>query len=475
MNSTESLLTKSRNLAKGLTRVFLVIVACLPMLALGSTNLRVVSWNINRTVGSNNPSTAQQPSLAKIINYLNPDIWVINELGGNSSGYNSAAEQAALVSFINANVTIYGANPQAGVNYYVYVGTQSDNFISNAIVSKYPILSTSVRNDSLRGFYASNINVNGQTVGVFFTHLKAGSTASDGLSRQTEADGDSAYVNTWKSANPGKPFFMCGDWNESEDPNNTPNYGPIGTTLSNGEAYHPITTMKSPGVSDPKPASVKNDTDTESSRTSSPNIRFDYNLYSGATYLSGFLFDTKQYTSAQLSALNSANGTNFVSTDSSSASDHLPVVCDYQIGSPATITGHVDLGEFGGAVSGTPLTLKVLQNGNVLDTVNATLDANGNFSVQTTRVGTYDVQVKASHWLSSTQTSVTFTGSGASGLAYSLTNGDIDGDNVVGPSDLNLLRSNFGSSGPTGDLDGDGVVGPSDLNILRNHFGQSGS
>lgn len=51
--------------------------------------------------------------------------------------------------------------------------------------------------------------------------------------------------------------------------------------------------------------------------------------------------------------------------------------------------------------------------------------------------------------------------------------GDIDGDGVVGLSDLSALLTNFGSSasGPDGDLDGDGDVDLGDLSALLTAFG----
>ncbi len=48
--------------------------------------------------------------------------------------------------------------------------------------------------------------------------------------------------------------------------------------------------------------------------------------------------------------------------------------------------------------------------------------------------------------------------------------GDADGDGVVGLTDLNWVRNNFGASG-LGDTDGDGLVQLSDLNNVRNNFG----
>jgi hypothetical protein len=49
--------------------------------------------------------------------------------------------------------------------------------------------------------------------------------------------------------------------------------------------------------------------------------------------------------------------------------------------------------------------------------------------------------------------------------------GDVDGDCIVGHSDLGVLLSQWGTAGPEGDLDGDGTVGHSDLGILLGDWG----
>ncbi|MDZ4755449.1 MAG: hypothetical protein SGJ09_09155 [Phycisphaerae bacterium] len=48
--------------------------------------------------------------------------------------------------------------------------------------------------------------------------------------------------------------------------------------------------------------------------------------------------------------------------------------------------------------------------------------------------------------------------------------GDLDGDGMVGASDLAILLGNWGGTG-VGDLDHDGVVGASDLGLLLSHWG----
>jgi endonuclease/exonuclease/phosphatase family metal-dependent hydrolase len=47
------------------------------------TNVRVLTYNIHRDIGGSDSNTSSQPALAKVVNYLNPDIWTMNELGGN--------------------------------------------------------------------------------------------------------------------------------------------------------------------------------------------------------------------------------------------------------------------------------------------------------------------------------------------------------------------------------------------------------
>src|SRR5258705_13997502 len=86
-----------------LQRVFLLTLALLvcarPVEA--QTIVRVVQYNIERSVGSPSSSTAGQPALAKIVKYLAPDVWAINELGGFSPDYDSATMHALLAAFID--------------------------------------------------------------------------------------------------------------------------------------------------------------------------------------------------------------------------------------------------------------------------------------------------------------------------------------------------------------------------------------
>ncbi|HTQ11949.1 MAG TPA: dockerin type I domain-containing protein, partial [Fimbriimonadaceae bacterium] len=117
-----------------------------------------------------------------------------------------------------------------------------------------------------------------------------------------------------------------------------------------------------------------------------------------------------------------------------------------------------------------------------IDSQTVLLDASGNFQIATTATaGTYDITAKASHWLRSKLSSQTLASGGLNGLSYTLTNGDVNGDNSVSLADFGQLKLAYGSS-PGGsnwnanaDLDGNGSVGLSDFGILKLHYGQSGA
>ncbi len=313
------------------------------------TVVRVLHYNIHRDVGGMDSNVSSQPALAKVVNYLAPDVWAMNELGGNNSAFNPTTAHDTLVAFINANLTIFGPSPQENVNYFIYVGQniagQADNFIRPAVVSRYPFLETQTYSDAnaaagypaMRGLVSAHVNLPGAVeLGVFTTHLKASSFSDSAATsdanaqkRQAEVETDAVNLQAWLAAHTGDAAVMMGDWNETEESAETDNWknGPIGGTLPNGRIYHPVTTLRDTGFTDPRPVSIAGKISTIDS--ANPNARFDYLFHRGShlTYLSGQVFDTKQInTAGQLAALNAANGTSFVAGDSASASDHLPVL-----------------------------------------------------------------------------------------------------------------------------------------------------
>ncbi len=313
-----------------------------PLALWAQTSVRVLDYNIHRDIGANSPDTAAQPSLARILNALDPDIWTINELGGSSSGFTPGTAHAALADFITSRLTFFGPNPQEGTDFFIYVGTRTDGYIGNAIVSRYPFLATQTFSDAgggfnaLRGLALAVVDLPGATdLGVFTTHMKALGSTANAQQRQAEADADRASIAGWIATHGSFGAVLTGDFNESEDADDSVNWSGghrIGDPLpTSGEAYHPITTLRSAGFADPKPFSLGGKKDTIDS--GSPDTRFDYTLYTpGALqFTRGEVFDTKQYSATQLAALNQAQGLNLVAGDSALASDHLPVLSVFSV------------------------------------------------------------------------------------------------------------------------------------------------
>lgn len=106
------------------------------------------------------------------------------------------------------------------------------------------------------------------------------------------------------------------------------------------------------------------------------------------------------------------------------------------------------------------------------------IPASGQFEVP---APTQNMQLHVKHgtWLRRS-VNVNTTAGNVTGINLSLINGDVDGDNEVGSSDLSLLSSAFLSSVgepnyvPVADLDRDGEVGSADLSILSTNFLISG-
>lgn len=109
------------------------------------------------------------------------------------------------------------------------------------------------------------------------------------------------------------------------------------------------------------------------------------------------------------------------------------------------------------------------------------LSSNGAFTIPGPNVpGNYNVYMKSSHWLRKVTTVTTATGQTPNIGVHALQNGDVDGDNEIGPADFTILSSAFGSSlgdpqyQERADLNGDDEVGPADFTILSSGFGDIG-
>ena len=59
--------------------------------------VRLLDYNIHRDIGAADSDIGAQPALAKVVNYLKPDIWTIQELGGNS-GFSASVARTPEIS-----------------------------------------------------------------------------------------------------------------------------------------------------------------------------------------------------------------------------------------------------------------------------------------------------------------------------------------------------------------------------------------
>lgn len=137
----------------------------------------------------------------------------------------------------------------------------------------------------------------------------------------------------------------------------------------------------------------------------------------------------------------------------------------------------VNLSDYAVSTEGQAVTVEILDlSDTVVETLNGTVDANGYVTVSPVTRGQSKVRVKGSHWLAKKLEQVWLTDTGSYNLVFDLINGDVDGDNEVGGSDLSEVSGAFLSAdgdpnfNPLADLDGDGEVGSSDLSILSTNF-----
>jgi|GEM_PF-4232596 len=141
------------------------------------------------------------------------------------------------------------------------------------------------------------------------------------------------------------------------------------------------------------------------------------------------------------------------------------------------VRGQVTLQDWHGEVAGRTVTLELTEEGLPAGTKDVTLDAAGRFEWSTSRQGNYGIRIKTGHWLGETQT---VTLGGPRDVAWSLVNGDIDGDNVVTVFDYDALSAAFDSVpgdanwNPAADLDGDLAVTVFDYDILSQNFDRQG-
>lgn len=146
---------------------------------------------------------------------------------------------------------------------------------------------------------------------------------------------------------------------------------------------------------------------------------------------------------------------------------------------PRRIQGTVTLSDFGREPYGVQAVLQFLQNGVLVYELPTLINPDGSYLARPSLEGSFEVRLKSRHFLRGTA-GVKTIGAVTTTADFTLTNGDVDGDNVVSIFDYIGLSESFGLAwGEAGflewaDLDGDDEVTIFDYVILSNSFDQEG-
>lgn len=151
----------------------------------------------------------------------------------------------------------------------------------------------------------------------------------------------------------------------------------------------------------------------------------------------------------------------------------VPATFALQLGGNATpsLYGTITISGYTGSLENKTATIRVKQ-GTQISTYTATLAANGQYAVPINQTGNIEVLVQAAPGLAK-KVSLSNV-SGPIQQNFTLTNGDVNGDNVVDDADLLVVLFNFGGADAASDVNGDGTVDDADLLIVLFNFGSAG-
>ena len=352
--------------------------------------LRVMTWNVKDGICSTN--TKQEgynnwTGLVVIVAALKPDVLIIQEAGdndGNGTGYNSDSVSTLLTVFnlvlnggydpYNGNIPVTAYVQKYAPGYslpYIFVSSETDGYNRNVIASRYPFLDLNgdtksqlsdmpyVNSDQwapggdggIRGFQLAEINLpDGEylkNLVIGNSHLKAGSSSSDKADRLEAAQNSAYLVEYWFNGagtgspdpnnkindyppatsilDPDTPFIWGGDWNEDE--------------FSNGRDGPALWMVRAQSTqndgTDRDRTDALYDTALEpisgQRGTFGSNSKYDYLAHqdSIAAEQLSFIFYSGNLSSGQIPA----EVQNFPtpSQASSTASDHRPVIADYEL------------------------------------------------------------------------------------------------------------------------------------------------
>ncbi len=273
-----------------------------------------MQWNVEKGLGNiNSNSASPAQAIARIVNYNQPDILLLNEVEDNGSN----TTRTALIDWVTNNVPYLGTQ-----SFYVAVSSLSDGFNRNCAISRYPI-SNAVSYDAglgLRGLHSFRVQLTLTNLQVFHAHLKCCNDGSSCTTRQTEAQFDSDIIKAFAATN-SSPYIFAGDLNEDEEK--------VPPVCMLSATYHPITTLiTNGGLAAFKPTMLSGEHRTWSTAPTTPSIRFDYILpaTNRLSPTSGFVFSTMNWAANGL--YTNASPQN-LTNDSKTAADHYCVFADF--------------------------------------------------------------------------------------------------------------------------------------------------
>ena len=152
----------------------------------------------------------------------------------------------------------------------------------------------------------------------------------------------------------------------------------------------------------------------------------------------------------------------------------VPATFALQLGGNATpsLYGRITISGYTGSLEGKTATIRVKQ-GTQTRTYTATLAANGQYAVPIELSGNIEVLAQAAPGLAR-KVSLSNVSAPVQQNFLDLTNGDVNGDNVVDDADLLQVLFNFGGSDSASDVNGDSTVDDADLLIVLFNFGSAG-
>src|SRR5205085_1511764 len=93
--------------------------------------------------------------IGRIVNFNKPDVLLLNEI--DTQGLTVEQNTTALINWVTNNAYYLGTRP--GQDFYVAVSSQSDGFIRNGAISRFPLRGASTYNDGLRGLHSFEVKV----------------------------------------------------------------------------------------------------------------------------------------------------------------------------------------------------------------------------------------------------------------------------------------------------------------------------